>query len=994
MRSVGIRPFSAVALAASLALAPSSSRAIDLLGERLEIHGSIEEQLRTISHDWDGELDLTQWKTIFGVEAELSLIESGLGPIDQLSAFARVEVSYDCVWTRACGLLRSADAYGDRARGIPKRYTSGFISTLAGDAPAIRPQYFAGRETKRLIPLRQTPPFWTLGPNVSFDQAFAPLLDYRFGISQLAVTTSGGNTSGTDAVVMPWRPKDKIDPIASLASVRNTTAPALGLPFRPSLAGTTVAADGDVAGGLYAPSPGLRRLHRDGRDFSRFDQNFSQERLALNIGASQQDEWFLREAYLDALMFEGRLSLRLGKQTIIWGKTELFRNTDQINPVDVAVSTLPSLEESRIPQWAMRAIYSLYDVGPLQDVRLELVWMLDDFEPTDLGRCGEPYSPLPVCSKTSQLFVHGAFGAGIAGERRPESWWNSWEGHELGARVEFRWDRFSFAITDFWGYQDSAVAKVIHSYERRVDPRTGRPLHAYAPVDGRCETGNEPDCLKPGSTGFGNALEDNPQNRQAFDVICASSVGFFALSPGDCALTLTNSQVVSSGIPIARAIGTILQGNAFGEAVFLALTRQTANLLEVPRSPLIDGPLVFASLDSVLTDAQEALLGCGPYFGTSCAGQGVDLFNAEASVVFQRWQPGVNAGSPVATRTIAGVQYTIAGARGFLHPDWNPLYDGCVGTDVQLVAAGADPAKAALCAGTIPGAENLVALGITSEMEAISSNALALIVGLDLGSPNPAFPDCSLANPLACPTVQDFFAVTATTRPDVRAGGNGRFGRRDFAWAGAGEILLMYEKTNTVGLAMDFAEDWSATNWGIEATWTPDRLFASSETTTRLDESDRYALTISVDRPTFIHFLNENKTFFFNMQWFFEYMPDYVGGRGRQRGFEVNGPWTQLATFNVSTSYFQDRLQPSLTFVYDIQTASGALVAQNTFRFTANFSLTIGMNTFFGRPQGWYNQLSLGAVGASNTTWERERFDRLNAVRERDELFMKLRYTF
>ena len=24
----------------------------------------------------------------------------------------------------------------------------------------------------------------------------------------------------------------------------------------------------------------------------------------------------------------------------------------------------------------------------------------DEFEPTDIGRCGEPYAPLPVCDKT------------------------------------------------------------------------------------------------------------------------------------------------------------------------------------------------------------------------------------------------------------------------------------------------------------------------------------------------------------------------------------------------------------------------------------------------------------------------------------------------------------------------------------------------------------------------------------------------------------------
>lgn len=999
-----------LAFALVLLSAPRAG-AIDLLDGRVQLHGSVEEVVRVIVQDWKRQADLTQMRTVFGLEAEVRLLDSAVGPVDELSTFVRFEVSYDCVWTRACGMARSADAYGDRARVIPSKYTNGAIGPLIGDVPTNQDQFFGPRDTNRLLPLRYVPPFWTLGPNVSFEQAFRPLLSHRFAVSQLHVTTANGNQSGSDAIVLPWRPKDRIDPIASLASVANQTSPAAGLAMRPSTFGTVNGSEGR-AGGLYTPSPGLRDLLESGGDISRFDQNFSQNELEWNLGASQQDEWFLREAYVDASMFDGRFALRVGKQNIIWGKTELFRNTDQINPVDLAVATLPSLEESRIPQWAVRGIYSLYDIGPLQDVRFEVVWMFDDFEPTDLGRCGEPYSPLPVCAKTSQLFVHGAFGAGIAGESRPPNWWNGWKGHEIGARLEFRWDRFSFAITDFYGYQDAAVARVFQSYERKVDIRTGRPLNSTAGPDGRCETGNEPDCLKPGSTGPGNALEFNPMNRQAFDVICASSVGFFpALDASSCALSITNSTApiaTLGGTPVSTAVGAAVGGSSnldplnfgLGALVVAALSGQplaTATALLAPLNRLDPNTGTFpgtasvlGGLNDTLTVQQRGLLGCGPFFGTDCDASGLDLFNSEASAIFQSW-PGVTPGSPVATRTVFGRQLVLPGARTIDDPNWDPGVDGCVADTPTLIAAGVDPAKAAQCAGMT---SNLLGRGFRSEMQAVSNNALQFIVALDLRTPNPLFPNCSFSRPLDCPTVQDFFAVTATTRPDVRAGGNGRFGRRDFAWAGAGEILLEYEKTNTLGFAMDFAEDRTGTNWGMELTWTPDRLFASSETLDRLDSSDRYAFTVSVDRPTFIHFLNPTRTFFFNMQWFFEYLPDYVGGRSRSRGFEVNGPWTQLGTFNIQTGYFQDRLQPALTFVYDVQSASGGLIFQTTFRYTANFQLTVGVNNFFGRPQGWYNQLSLGALGASNVTWEREKFDRLNAVRERDEVFMRLRYTF
>ena len=69
---------------------------------------------------------------------------------------------------------------------------------------------------------------------------------------------------------------------------------------------------------------------------------------------------------------DSRLWLRIGLQNIVWGKTELFRTTDQFNPQDFALASLPALEESRIALFSARAVYSLYDVGPLEDVRVEV----------------------------------------------------------------------------------------------------------------------------------------------------------------------------------------------------------------------------------------------------------------------------------------------------------------------------------------------------------------------------------------------------------------------------------------------------------------------------------------------------------------------------------------------------------------------------------------------------------------------------------------------
>jgi hypothetical protein len=145
-----------------------------------------------------------------------------------------------------------------------------------------------------------------------------------------------------------------------------------------------------------------------------------------------------------------------------------------------------------------------------------------------------------------------------------------------------------------------------------------------------------------------------------------------------------------------------------------------------------------------------------------------------------------------------------------------------------------------------------------------------------------------------------------------------------------------------------------------------------------------------VDRPTFINFLNQNRTFFFNSQWFFQYVHKY------EKGFTSNGPWNILATFTVTTGYFQDRLLPGVTFVYDFQSNSGAALPSVTYRFTENFSATVGLAGFWGRyekkPAPMVPVALPERVGRmANKSWVE---NGLSLVRERDEAFMRIRYTF
>jgi len=1092
------------------------------------------------------------------------------------------------------------------------------------------------------------------------------------------------------------------------ASVQRISGGAGENPFRPAPdVGNLATGQGTlVAQGVYLPSRGLvRELSRNVLDDPDF--NFDQVDRSFNRGASQQRTKELKEAYLDIEALEGRLWARIGLQNIVWGKTELFRTTDQFNPQDRALSSLPTLEEARIALWSARAVYSLYDVGPLDDVRVEGAVNLDRFVPDDLGACGEPYTADVVCGLTTGLYTHGLFGTGLAGVDRPDAPWQDASGLEFGGRIEWRWDRFSFALSDFYGFEDLPYADAIFFYERNVDPATGRPLAARlvnGPI-GTCAqagegaldrnrglvynssfashqlsvtpgtrlapgfpmvrggVGFDADCLRPGGAvgeasaykldpddvvAQTNALYNHHANQQLFAFLCGASIGIYsALDSGSCAWTLfgTDEPIVrgSPGLdfPFVEVVSWILAGelSAQGPQTLLAVANnltknnaQNGSLYAVPLastnslqndpaapigvptaarpdpregfdgfSTLTDpfGP-VQQSLDSNLTNEQRALLGCGPFYGSRCDTSvgfsqygsfgGIDLLNAEASALLQAWpgfegtgpghfatsnapQPGtVGAlvptadptlrvaegflGGPVCTRFVESQGLVkLPGCRGIeslqvrydaggdptrvevtFEAGYLPSIDGCVlgtrirrsnGDVVPVVAAGgaatlalelphcndalrraAVPAQKIVgfdaagepitapndeilpgesqpvidasgrctvdattpylpfgagvrgfrvcnaqtltleelplihpLAGCIASALNpngdplcdfwmnrdlveelFAGTGQTlqNELASVSWNMLMLLAvnscdirqvdleGYDRrgrdGNPsladdpqcfNPRTPYsttcCSFNAPQYCRGVKTFFDTAGVQRNTVRAAGNERFGRRTFIWQSGGEAVLRYAQRNVLGFATDFAEDRSKTNWGIEFTWIGGVPFADNDSLSGISRSDIYNLTISVDRPTFIHFLNPNRTVFFNTQWFLSYVPGYGSG------FTSNGPVNALFTFTVLTGYYQDRMLPQLVTLYDVRSRSGGVLPSLQYRFTDAFSVTVGMLYFFGRTQlvdmpvqpltPASNRVGDDAykVGVDNV---------ISAIRRRDEVFMRLRWAF
>lgn len=115
------------------------------------------------------------------------------------------------------------------------------------------------------------------------------------------------------------------------------------------------------------------------------------------------DNWdFIREFYMDANMdldSGTMLNLKVGKQQIVWGRTDLFRVLDIINPVDFSRNNIyDELEDIRIPLWSVAAEWQYGANDVFEDINFQLVWVFDEPRANNLGQGGEPNAILDAGS--------------------------------------------------------------------------------------------------------------------------------------------------------------------------------------------------------------------------------------------------------------------------------------------------------------------------------------------------------------------------------------------------------------------------------------------------------------------------------------------------------------------------------------------------------------------------------------------------------------------
>jgi hypothetical protein len=149
----------------------------------------------------------------------------------------------------------------------------------------------------------------------------------------------------------------------------------------------------DVEGGVAFGVP-VRPCDYDKRGCADFGGYGDKKRSELESPEFNSRLDFIREAYVKktfALDDQRSIFLKIGKQQVVWGRTDLFRVLDVINPVDYSRNNIyDELEDIRIPMWMVQAEYRMGGSETMQERNLQVVWNFDQFRANNLGQCGSP----------------------------------------------------------------------------------------------------------------------------------------------------------------------------------------------------------------------------------------------------------------------------------------------------------------------------------------------------------------------------------------------------------------------------------------------------------------------------------------------------------------------------------------------------------------------------------------------------------------------------
>jgi hypothetical protein len=447
-RAVSVFTRSATAaLVILFALAISNSARADWWSENVELHGKASSTVYFNSPSFTGDFKMDQWWNQMELDTDIKLFDD---EVNALSLHTIIMPTYDAVYDVY------PHSFGDRRKAAsPGTQNPPFGPDNAKNAMTGNkfPGHGAG-VSGGWFDVNQDTGFIFTGKNnpamVIDDTIFFGIL---VGATKSRSASDQGKLGGGSS----------LDAWQQAARFRTAVG---GAPnFLASLASATKGATAPIHSFNNA-SPGyLGYVIGDRRSIDEqfpVGINLTDGQLKTHCFDTAHPYCWWREGYFEAKM--GDTQIRVGKQQIVWGKTDAFRLQDIVNPIDFSYHNVyPSLEDRRIPTLSADLVHSFGNVGGLEDVSLELVWVFDKFTPVYVGQCGDFWAFTAACEARADVGAHGLLN--ISAAKVEDRKW-TFRNTEPGFRFEFRTPEpsIAFSLSGFWGIQDAPVARFDNPY--------------------------------------------------------------------------------------------------------------------------------------------------------------------------------------------------------------------------------------------------------------------------------------------------------------------------------------------------------------------------------------------------------------------------------------------------------------------------------------------------------------------------------------------------
>ncbi len=508
-----------------------------------------------------------------------------------------------------------------------------------------------------------------------------------------------------------------------------------------------------------------------------------------------------RELYVDAVVDD--FWFRVGKQQIVWGKTDFFRLQDLINPVDFGQHFFfDSFEDIRIPQWMASMQWKAGSFGPLTDNAIQVVWNFDKFQQIGLGN-------------PSHFWAH-----------------------------PFSKDTSTFAIFNTYFSKEPCFGPQAVTAGGATGVQANVPFAGgLTPIQMQdlCGTAGPNDPRLP--SGFGTPQGLNVNNRPDWEIENTEAGMRWEFRVSDFRFAVSYWYGWND-IPVFKFHTVNLNANRLGYQLSAADVQAIQNNDPNTRVDVNVGDLGLMRTVYTAGDLEEAVR--------------TDI---------------------LAVNTLAQAD-----------PLWTEARDRLVSLDslgVGNAVISTSPEKAAemLRNSTSGFTAGLGAdVGGTFAQAAQNANATGNYVPYYLGI------DPSIGN--GCTVTAGIFCSPFS----------------------GGQTSQEFKQSHTVGLAMDYFESWSGVVMRIESSWTFDELVNNTRSVDWVDTSDVMRFSLGFDRPTFIPFLNKDRTFFLSLQIFDTWYWDHEGDK--HTGYYVN-EHNWITTFFFLGNYMRDKLKPTGFYVWE-----------------------------------------------------------------------------